>query len=58
MDDTYRRQAVDTLMEICDSQQDRQFLFVTPQDMHPFLAKRRTEKDKPFPRIIKMDDVR
>jgi len=54
MDDTYRKQAVDTLMELCDTQPHRQFLFITPQDMHPFLAKRKGS----MPQITKMRDVR
>ena len=53
MDDTYRKQAVETLMTLCDTQPQRQFLFITPQDMHPFLAHR-----PHVPRIIKMKDVR
>ena len=57
MDDTYRKQAVDTLMELCDAQRHRQFLFVTPQDMHPFLTHRQ-DKGLPMPRITKMKDVR
>ena len=35
----------------------RQFFFVTPQDMFPFL-KHRKEQGKPMPRITKMEDVR
>ena len=57
MDDTYRKQAVDTLMELCDQQTHRQFLFVTPQDMYPFL-KHREEHGLCMPRITKMNDVR
>jgi len=53
MDDTYRKIAVDTLLEICESQPSRQFIFITPQDMHPFLKRRET-----MPRVIKMNDVR
>ena len=53
MDDTYRKIAVDTLMEICETQPGRQFIFITPQDMHPFLKSR----DR-LPRVIKMNDVR
>lgn len=53
MDDTYRKIAVDTLLEICDSQPSRQFIFITPQDMHPFLKRR-----APMPRVVKMKDVR
>jgi len=53
MDDTYRKIAVDTLMELCEQQPSRQFLFITPQDMHPFLAGR-----KKVPNIIKMKNVR
>ena len=53
MDDTYRKQAVNTLMELCDAQPARQFLFITPQDMHPFLKRR-----APMPRVVKMNDVR
>ena len=54
MDDTYRKIAVDTLMELCESQPRRQFLFITPQDMYPFL------KDRPASsyRIVRMSDVR
>lgn len=54
MDDTYRKIAVDTLMELCESQPRRQFLFITPQDMYPFL------KDRPSSsyRIVRMSDVR
>jgi len=33
MDDTYRKIAVDTLMEICETQPGRQFIFITPQDI-------------------------
>jgi len=55
MDDTYRKQAVDTLMELCDTQPQRQFLFLTPQDMHPFLSERPPAS---LPRIIKMANVR
>ena len=40
MGDTYRRQAVEVLMELCDVQRERQFLFITPQDMHPLPAAR------------------
>ena len=57
MDDTYRKQAVDTLMELCDAQTQRQFLFVTPQDMFPFL-RHREESGKSMPRITRMEDVR
>jgi len=57
MDDTYRKQAVDALMELCDQQQGRQFLFVTPQDMHPYLQGRHAA-GKSMPRITKMKDVR
>ena len=57
MDDTYRRIAVDTLLELCDSQPRRQFLFITPQDMHPFLVARE-EAGGSLPRIIKMSNVR
>ena len=53
MDDTYRKIAVDTLMELCENQPNRQFIFITPQDMHPFLRHR-----QPCPRIIRMKDVR
>ena len=53
MDDTYRRIAVDTLMELCASQPTRQFIFITPQDMHPFLKDRDT-----LPKITRMADVR
>jgi len=53
MDDTYRKIAVDTLLEICESQPSRQFIFITPQDMHPFLKRR-----APMPRVVKMNDVR
>ena len=53
MDDTYRRIAVDTLMELCASQPNRQFIFITPQDMHPFLKDRDT-----LPKITRMADVR
>ena len=53
MDDTYRKIAVDTLLEICESQPSRQFIFITPQDMHPFLKRR-----DPMPRVVKMNDVR
>ena len=35
MDDTYRKRAVDTLMDLCDTQPLRQFIFITPQDMCP-----------------------
>ena len=49
----YRKIAVDTLLEICESQPNRQFIFITPQDMHPFLKGRET-----MPRVIKMNDVR
>ena len=58
MDDTYRRQAVEVLMELCDQQKQRQFLFVTPQDMHPFLQNRGKEGGMGMPRITKMKDVR
>ena len=44
---------VDTLLEICESQPSRQFIFITPQDMHPFLKRR-----APMPRVVKMNDVR
>jgi len=57
MDDTYRRQAVEVLLQLCDTQPQRQFLFVTPQDMHPYLQNRGAP-DKPMPRITKMKDVR
>ena len=57
MDDTYRKQAVDTLMELCDAQPMRQFLFLTPQDMHPFL-KHRHAAGKSMPMITRMEDVR
>ena len=53
MDDTYRKQAVETLMTLCDTQPQRQFLFITPQDMHPFLKDRDT-----LPKITRMADVR
>ena len=53
MDDTYRKIAVDTLMELCSAQTRRQFIFITPQDMHPFLQGRAD-----MPRIIRMADVR
>jgi ABC-type molybdenum transport system ATPase subunit/photorepair protein PhrA len=53
MDDTYRKIAVDTLLELCDKQPHRQFIFLTPQDMHPFLKDRKVQ-----PRVIKMSDVR
>ena len=46
---TDRKIAVETLMELCEQQPTRQFLFITPQDMHPFLAHR-----KRVPNIIKM----
>ena len=55
--DTYRKQAVDTLMELCDAQTHRQFLFITPQDMFPFLRHREKE-GKSMPQIIRMQDVR
>ena len=42
-----------TLLEICESQTSRQFIFITPQDMHPFLKRR-----APMPRVVKMNDVR
>ena len=58
MDDTYRKQAVETLLELCDSQPGRQFLFITPQDMHPFLMQRLEEKSKRMPTITKMKDPR
>jgi len=53
MDDTYRKIAVDALMELCEAQPRRQFLFITPQDMHPFLIDK-----KKMPNIIKMKNVR
>lgn len=53
MDDTYRKIAVDALLELTSTQQHRQFIFLTPQDMHPFLKGRA----KP-PHVIKMKDVR
>ena len=53
MDDTYRSIAVDMLMEVCDEQPNRQFVFITPQDMHPFLRNR-----PHVPKIIKMKNVR
>lgn len=31
MDDTYRKIAVDTVMQLCDTQPQRQFIFITPQ---------------------------
>jgi len=55
MDDTYRKQAVELLMDLCDSQPHRQFMFLTPQDMHPFLASRQADS---MPRITKMKNVR
>ena len=62
MDDTYRRQAVEVLMELCDAQRERQFLFITPQDMHPFLQREQLQEklqaDFKMPRITKMKDVR
>ena len=57
MDDTYRKQAVDTLMELCDAQSHRQFLFVTPQDMFPFLRDRE-QNGKSMPSVTRMNDVR
>ena len=57
MDDSYRREAVKTLLELCGEQRNRQFLFITPQDMHPFLQHREKE-GKAMPRITKMRDVR
>ena len=57
MDDTYRRVAVDTLLDLCDNQPQRQFLFLTPQDMFPFLQDR-VASGKPMPRITRMNDVR
>ena len=36
-------------MELCEQQPTRQFLFITPQGMHPFLVGR-----KKVPNIIKM----
>jgi len=53
MDDTYRKIAVHTLLELCEKQPHRQFIFLTPQDMHLFL---KDYKDQP--RVIKMSDVR
>jgi len=58
MDDTYRKQAVETLLELCDSQPHRQFLFITPQDMHPFLTHRLADASKKMPTITKMKDPR
>jgi len=51
MDDTYRKEAVKTLLELCGEQPRRQFLFITPQDMHPFL-----KGVKPCPNIVRMAD--
>ena len=56
MDDTYRKRAVDTLMDLCDTQPLRQFIFITPQDMYPFLADR--GKAGSVPKIVRMEDVR
>jgi len=53
MDDTYRKIAVDALLELTSTQQHRQFIFLTPQDMHPFLKGRANP-----PHVIKMKDVR
>jgi len=58
MDDTYRKQAVQLLLDMCDSQPQRQFLFITPQDMHPFLAARLADKSMQQPTITKMKDPR
>ena len=57
MDHTYIKQAVDTLMELCDTQTQRQFLFLTPQDMYPFLRQREAA-GKSMPKITRMSDVR
>ena len=57
MDDTYRKQAVDTLLDLCDCQVGRQFIFLTPQDMYPFLESR-DGGGKAMPKIIRMNDVR
>ena len=54
------RRAVEIVATDLDTtvlQTARQFFFVTPQDMFPFL-KHRKEQGKPMPRITKMEDVR
>ena len=45
-----------TLMDLCDTQPLRQFIFITPQDMYPFLADR--GKAGSVPKIVRMEDVR
>jgi hypothetical protein len=53
MDDTYRKISVDTFLELCKKQLRRQFVFLTPQDMHPFLKDCKVKSS-----VIKMSDVR
>ena len=45
---------MDVLLELCAEQRQRQFFFLTPQDMHPFLKGRKGET----PHVIKMKDPR
>ena len=58
MDENYRRKAVEILLEICTSQPQRQFIFLTPQDMHPFLSNLPSATVPYTPTITKMADPR
>mmetsp|Transcript_4038 Transcript_4038/g.10139 ORF Transcript_4038/g.10139 Transcript_4038/m.10139 type:complete len:310 (+) Transcript_4038:2-931(+) len=53
MDDTFRRQAVNSLLQACDRTQSGQFLFLTPQDMSSML-----DNDNRTRHIFKMPDPR